>query len=200
MFPSARFARLPLNLWGTHHVLSVSLSFLKTFTRLAIFNLFSSLRKVPSTHIIQMLWSLEMLGPRIPFPFAWEETGALSRVYDTLGAISSLYHFYWDWSYSAKQALPASRAGSLYGHSSARCRILTLGQQWVLGLFLITKREILTCLNQLEYGWHQLLIKLKCECPCCVCTVRQFNLVGYCSKWWKCSWMWNHEEKRKQLY
>lgn len=50
-----------------------------------------------------------MLGPRIPFPFAWEETGALSRVYDTLGAISSLYHFYWDWSYSAKQALPASR-------------------------------------------------------------------------------------------
>lgn len=69
MFPYACLPRLLLNLRGTHHVLSLSLSFLKTFTRFAIFNLFSSLRKVPSTHIIQMLWSLETAWARNPSSF-----------------------------------------------------------------------------------------------------------------------------------
>lgn len=69
MFPYACLPRLLLNLRGKHHVLSLSLSFLKTFTRFAIFNLFSLLRKVPSTHIIQMLWSLETARALNPSSF-----------------------------------------------------------------------------------------------------------------------------------
>lgn len=45
MFLYACLARLLLNLRGTRRVLSPRFSFLKTFTRFAIFNLFGSLRK-----------------------------------------------------------------------------------------------------------------------------------------------------------
>jgi len=83
---SLRLPRLILNLRGTHHILSLSLSFLKTFTRFAIFNLFSLLRKVPSTHIIQSCDLWKLLGP--PNPSSFCQGGSVGHV-ESLWYISS---------------------------------------------------------------------------------------------------------------
>lgn len=82
VFLHACLPRLPRNLRGTHQVLSLRLSFFKTFTRFAIFNLFSSQRKGAfNSRSSNALISANCSATESAF-FS-EESEAVWRVYDT---------------------------------------------------------------------------------------------------------------------
>lgn len=82
MFLYACLARLLLNLRGTRRVLSPRFSFLKTFTRFAIFNLFGSLRKGAFNWLYSnaLIFANRSGAQSVLFS---EESEAGSRVYDT---------------------------------------------------------------------------------------------------------------------